>query len=156
MRKHLALIGLALAFSIMTGMALVTANMDNVVKVHVYIWPQFLTVDGHDYCHNHGFGEWVIAFIQLPRDYRTRDVDLTSIALQVNGGTVPASKYYAIWGRIVVAKFDKAEVEALLRASMEHMTPHPVQKVTFVVTGDLRDGNVFRGTDTITVFFVDE
>jgi len=140
----------------MIGMALVTGNTVNVVKVDVWIWPQFLTVDGYDDYQSHGFGEWVTAFITLPRDYSTRDVDLASITLQVNGGgSVPVSHYYAILGRIIVAKFDRAQVIDLLRASMGHMTPYPVQKVTLVVTGDLHDGNVIRGEDTITVYFVD-
>jgi hypothetical protein len=156
MRKHLALIGLGLAFSIMLGIALVTGHTANVVHVDVNIWPRFLTVDGYDWHHNHSFDEWVIAFIQLPRDYSTRDVDLASITLQVNGGgSVPVSHYYAILGRIIVAKFDRAQVIDLLRTSMGHMTPYPVQKVTLVVTGDLHDGNVIRGEDTITVYFVD-
>lgn len=156
MRKHLALIGLGLAFSIMLGMALVAGNTVNVVHVDVCIWPRFLTVDAYDCHHSHSFGEWVIAFITLPRDYNTRDVDLASITLQVSGGSVPVSDYHTIWGRFIVAKFDRAEVVDLLRASIGHMTPHPIQRVTLVVMGNLRDGNVIRGQDTITVYFVDE
>jgi len=156
MRKHLALIGLGLAFSIMLGIALVTGHTANVVHVDVNIWPRFLTVDGYDWHHNHSFDEWVIAFIQLPRDYSTRDVDLASITLHVSGGNVPVSIYRTIWGRFIVAKFDRAEVIDLLRASIGHMTPHPIQRVTLTVTGDLHDGNVIRGQDTITVYFMDE
>jgi len=98
----------------------------------------------------------VIAFIQLPRDYNTRDVDMASITLQLNGGSVPVSHYYAIWGRIIAAKFDRTEVVDLIRTSIRHITPQPMHKVTLVVTGDLHDGNIFRGEDTITVFFVNE
>ena len=156
MRRHLALLGLALALSIIIGTVIVTANMGNTVEVDVWIWPQFLTVEGFDHYHSHSSSEWVIAFIQLPRDYNTRDVDMASITLQVSGGSVPVSHYYAIWGRIIAAKFDRTEVVDLIRTSIGHITPQPMHKVTLVVTGDLQDGNVFRGQDTITVFFVDE
>jgi hypothetical protein len=103
LRKHVALIGLGLALSVMIGMAFVTANMGNVVEVYVWIWPQWLTIDGYGYYRSQGFGEWVIAFVELPRDYSAKDVDLSSITLQVNGGSVPVSTYYSIWGRIIVA-----------------------------------------------------
>lgn len=57
-------------------------------------------------------------------------------------------------GEGLLSLFDRAEVISLLRLSMEHMTPHPPQRVTLVVMGNLHDGNVFRGEDAITVFFV--
>jgi len=136
----------------MIGIAFVTANTDNVVKAHVWIQPQRLTIDGHKCAR---FGEWVTAFIQLPKNYSIRDIDLASITLQVNGGNVPASNHYATHGRIIVAKFDRAEVTYLLRTMEGHMTPHPMQKVTLVIMGNLRNGNVFRGEDTINVFFAD-
>jgi hypothetical protein len=137
----------------MIGMTLVAGNTVKVVQVDVLIWPRFLIIDGH---YSHSFNEWVIAFIQLPRDYNTGDVDLASITLQVNGGSVPVSIYHTIWGRFIVAKFDRAEVIDLLGASIGHMTPYPMHRVTLVVMGNLHDGSVIRGQDTITVFYADE
>jgi len=105
--------------------------------------------------YDRGFGEWVVAFIELPRGYHARDVDLSSITLQVLLGSVPVSKCYTVWGRIIFAIFDRADVVDLIVASVGHMAPYPVQRVKLVVMGDLFDGNVFRGKDTISVFFAD-
>ena len=150
MRNNIILIGLCLMLSAMIGIAFVTASQDNVVKAHVWIQPQRLAIDGHECPH---LDEWVTAFIQLPKKYRARDIEPATITLQVNGGEVPASNHYATHGRIIVAKFDRTEVTCLLNRMVGHMMPQPMQKVTLVITGDLCDGNVFKGEDTINVFF---
>jgi hypothetical protein len=134
----------------MIGIAFVTAGVDNVVKAHVWIQPQQLTIDGYECPH---LDEWVTAFIQLPKEYSVGDIEPASITLQVNGGNALSSSHYATHGRIIVAEFDRIEVTCLLSTMIGHMTPHPMQKAALVITGNLRDGNVFRGEDTINVFF---
>ena len=152
MRNHTILMGLALTLSLMISMAFVLANTNKVIEAHVWIHPQRLTIDEHEWpLHS----PWVTAFIQLPKNYSARNIDPASITLQVNGGTVQASNRHAILGRIYVAKFDRAEVNDLLRTLIGHMMPHPMQKVTLVIMGNLRDGTIFRGEDTINVFFED-
>jgi len=150
MRNHIILTGLYLMLPAMIGIAFVTASQDNIVKAHVWIQPQRLTIDGHECPH---LDEWITAFIQLPKKYRVRDIEPASITLQVNGGEVPASNHYAAHGGIIVAKFDRTEVTCLLNTMVGHMMPQPMQRVTLVITGNLCDGSVFRGEDTINVFF---
>jgi hypothetical protein len=70
-------------------------------------------------------------------------------------GNVTLSQYHIFWRKIFIAKFEKAAVIDLLYPMIEHMTPHTMQKVTLVVTGNLRDGKIFRGEDTILVFLCD-
>jgi hypothetical protein len=100
-------------------------------------------------------GRWIIAFIRLHGKYDVRDIDPSTVTLQVMDGNIPLSEYRIFWRRIFIAKFDRDAVIDVLCPMLEHMTPHPKPKVTFEVTGNLFDGKSFQGEDTIRVILRD-
>lgn len=173
MRKHTLWIVLALILSLTIGTQLVTAHMNSsVVRAKVVIWPRSLCIH-YDYCNDGCSGGsesrsgyenscecewtctrrgWIIAFVRLPKQYDARDIDPWTVTLQVMGVSVPVSNYRVFWKRIFLARFDKAAVIDLLCAMIGHMAPHEKQEVTFVVTGNLLDGKIFRGEDRVRVF----
>lgn len=142
------------------------AEWGDVLEAKVKIWPRwlFLTHDCCDYddgdegCSWKGAckcwcrrGGWMIAFIRLPKGYEVKDVNASSVALDVLGIQVPMSACRILWRRILIAKFDRASVIELLCPLIEHMVPWAKQKVTLIVTGNLYDGTAFQGQDTIKV-----
>jgi uncharacterized membrane protein len=176
MRKYTLWIVLALMLSLMIGTQLATGHMNaSVVHAKVDIWPRSLCIH-YDYCSDgcsgdsESFGEhesryecgwtctrrgWITALIRLPKEYDERDIDPSTVTLQVMGGTVPVSSYRVLSRRIFLARFDKATVIDLLCTMIQHMAPHVKQKVTFIVTGNLLDGKIFRGEDTVRVLILD-
>jgi hypothetical protein len=156
--------------SIILGTQLATAHMNNgVIPAKVNIWPRVLCIQNYS-CNNDFSGNsksssecesllecdgWITAFVRLPRKYDVRDIDPSTVTLQVMEGSVPLSRYRIFWRTIFIAKFDRDAVIDLLCPMLGHMTPHVKQKVSLVVTGNLFDGQSFRGEDTILVFLGD-
>jgi hypothetical protein len=96
-------------------------------------------------------GQWITCFIRLPEGYNVSDIDVSTIMLN---GTIPAEKTEVILdysGRVVglMVKFDRARVTQLILDSI-----HPGWKETTVkltVTGSLKDGTQFQGSDKIKI-----
>jgi hypothetical protein len=167
MRKQTILMVMALTLSLIIGAQLVTASLSsNIIPAKVKIWPHWLWLR-EDYCEDYGhcdlhedcghFGHCeksfhVIAFITFPKGYDVRDINASSVTLQVLGSNVPLVKYH-VWRKMFTAMFDRASVIRLLCLLMPHMSPCTSQKVTLIVTGNLYDGQAFEGKDTIRVFF---
>jgi hypothetical protein len=153
MRKHMILFGVVLALSLMIGMQVVIARTNAyIIPAEVKIWPHWLCLE--DYFH----GMWITAFIRLPKEYDVKDINASTVTLQVFGNNVPVSKYYILSARCfretLIARFDRASVVNLILTQIQHMAPHATQQVTLVVTGNFYDGRIFRGKDTIFVFLM--
>jgi hypothetical protein len=84
-------------------------------------------------------GRWIMCLIRLPEDHNATDIDPNSILLE---DEVPADRVWLL-GRFAVAKFSRRTVKEML-AELE--TPAEVE---LLVTGELSDGTIFEGTDTI-------
>ena len=146
MRKLVVLTVLVLTLSLMIWTQFVTSVSANVITASVKIDPDALLL------REGGYGNWITAMIRLPDGYDTGNIDVSSVALEVMGSEVPVSMYEAQGNKLMV-KFDRALVISLLLPMTGHMSPHVKQEVTLEVVGTLFDGNTFRGSDTIRVFF---
>jgi predicted outer membrane repeat protein len=84
-------------------------------------------------------GRWITAFIQLPEDYNVADIDPNSIFLE--NEIKPARFWLTEDNQTAIAKFNREEVQDILDIGQLELT----------ITGQLTDGNLFVGTDVITV-----
>jgi hypothetical protein len=88
-------------------------------------------------------GKWLTCYIWLAEDYNVADVNSDSVLLE---DEIPADW---IWfdeeQQVIMAKFSRTAVKELL-TDLE--TPAEVE---LLVSGELSDGTIFEGTDTIRV-----
>jgi hypothetical protein len=98
-------------------------------------------------------GRWIACFIKLPKGYNASNINVSTIMLN---GTVPAdSKFKVIWDcdhdRAIglMVKFNRTQVEQFILNSIQVTEKFTTVKLT--VTGSLKDGTQFQGTDNIKV-----
>jgi len=99
-------------------------------------------------------GRWITAIIRLPKEYKAKDVNISSIMLNE---TVPAEQdHYAIFNckalHLLVVKFNRTAVIELIRNSLEGAgCKKRFTEVSLTVTGKFLDGLAFQGTNKIRV-----
>ena len=86
-------------------------------------------------------GRWIMCLIRLPEDYNVAEIDPNSILLE---GEIEAERVWFAEGFTVV-KFSRSAVKKML-AELE-----PPAEVELLVSGELSDGTIFEGADTIRV-----
>lgn len=149
MRKHMVLKVLALTFSLIICIPLVTTQvMSNGITADVDIDPDTLNLKSN--------GKFVTVYIELP-GHNVADINLTTVRMDsIEPITNPTYGFVkdpdlmdhdgdGILERMV--KFDRASVILMI----EHMSPLVKREVTLTVTGNLNDGTSFEGSDTIKV-----
>ena len=82
-------------------------------------------------------GNWLTCYIQLPEDYNVADIDPNSVFIE---DEIVAQQFW-IDGQVAIAKFNRSEVQSILSIGENKIT----------ITGELMDGTVFEGIDTIRV-----
>jgi hypothetical protein len=101
------------------------------IPADVQIRPRTINLSGN--------GKWIVCLVRLPEDYDVADVDTNSILL--NGQIQPTRVWINEEDSVVMLKFRRSEVCDNLEAG----------KVELTVSGELVDGTMFEGTDTIRV-----
>jgi hypothetical protein len=94
-------------------------------------------------------GKWLNCHIYLPEDYNVADVNSYSISLMF-----PEDEIYADWlwfneeQNVLMAKFNRSYVQEVLADSEDVLETGQAE---LTITGQLLDGTIFEGTDTIRV-----
>lgn len=117
----------------------VTFNVAHVVlKARIRIMPRTINLKSH--CGKNA----VTAIIVLPCGCGKNQIDVSTVTLNINGTSIPAQLPgpKGKFGNNIV-KFDRQEVIDALNGL--------TGKVTVTITGALKDGTQFSGTDTIVV-----
>jgi len=104
-------------------------------------------------------GQWITAYIQVPEDQSAADINATTILLNGTISPVLDPKYDFVTNSSVylvdynndgilerMIKFNRTEVESFISSQGIDWG-----KVQLTVTGELLDGTLFEGTDTISV-----
>jgi hypothetical protein len=110
----------------------------NIRLAHVSVMPQFLNPRSE--------GRWVTVLVELPRGCKAKDVDLSSITLN---GTISEAYSKALGNRFLLVKFERAKVISFILRSVE--PDCRIRTVVLTITGRLKDGTSFQGSDTIRI-----
>ena len=92
-------------------------------------------------------GKWISAYIELPEGYDVADIDVSTVLLE---NTTPAELHPT-----EVGDYDSDSVPDLMvkfdRQALIEYLDGTTGEVTMTVSGELSDGALFEGSDTITV-----
>jgi len=118
--------------------------------------PVAATLDiDHDILNLKGKGKWITTHIELPEGYNVSDIYISTIRL--NGTISPESKPIVIGdydsdGKAdLMMKFNRYAVANCILQSV--VSTEKFANVAFTITGRLKDGTLFEGTDIIFVFY---
>lgn len=102
-------------------------------------------------------GKWITCYIELPKGYDVRKIDVSSIRLN---GTIPAEKTPTAIGDYgkdkipdLMVKFDRAKVIQYIldHVNMVNLIKKRSMIVMLTITGKLNNGTPFQGSDTIRI-----
>jgi len=98
-------------------------------------------------------GKWITAYIELPDGYNVSDIDFSNIMLN---DTILAEPRRIAFGDYdsdgvpdLMVKFNREELASYIC----HLQEMKFGNVTLTITGNLTDGTLFKGSDTIRVLF---
>jgi len=94
-------------------------------------------------------GQWITAYITIPEEYPVGDVEISMVALRYDDFASVAA-----WGEVqdgvLMVKFDRAALRDYL-GETDVNDGDKFYDVTLTIAGQLADGTLFEGIDTITV-----
>jgi len=99
-------------------------------------------------------GNWITCFVELPEGYNVADIDASTMMLN---GTIPVDPS----APTAIGDYDNDDVPDLMvkfdrAAVVQYVLDHVPNKKTFVtltITGKLKDGTAFQGSDTIKIIY---
>lgn len=110
-----------------------------VIAADVLILPRVLKLQSD--------GKWIIAFIQLPDQVKAREVDPSTIT--INGTIHTTGKPIIMGKKWLLAKFDRSDVASFILG--KDYAGRRFRVVMLTITGKLRDGSLFSGSDKIII-----
>ena len=142
MRKRLLPIAYGLCLSLIIGVLISTAPSAAITIEEVEIHPETLNLESN--------GRWITVLTSLPEEYEVSDINVTTVRLEI----IPAA-WSKVEGNKLMVKFDRQMVIDYIWAyKLTHMQiPLPKEgvEVDLTVSGELYDGTLFEGSDTIRV-----
>lgn len=98
---------------------------------------------------------WITVYIELPAGYDVNDINIDTVSLWIDTGTLGASGW-DVQDDELMLKFDAELVIGLIWLEIDHMGAHTIMPyenvpVELVVTGELDNGLTFEGSDEIRV-----
>jgi len=138
MRKSLLILMCFSAVGLVGFQALNPSASAYTLEVTVDITPSTLNVNME--------GKWITARLGLPKDYNVRDIDTSTILLE---GLFRA-EWSNVEGKALMVKFDAHAITDYLWGKLYHMGLERTS-IELKVTGQLKDGTYFEGSDTITI-----
>jgi len=109
-----------------------------------------------------GQGQWITAYIELPKGYNAGDINASTIMLN---DTVPVGPTPIAIGDYdndtipdLMVKFDRAEVISYIRSNvnMTELIEKRFMTITLTINGKLNDETPFQGNDTIKIILPKE
>ncbi|MBW8041844.1 MAG: hypothetical protein FVQ85_17850 [Planctomycetes bacterium] len=84
-------------------------------------------------------GKWITCYIRLPEGYNVADIDPNSVLLeeQIKAEQFSVNEQQ----QVATARFSREEVQSIL----------DIGEVEMIITGQLKDGNIFKATDIVQV-----
>jgi hypothetical protein len=122
-----------------------------VVAAHIRIQPYVLNLKSR--------GKRITCYIELPEGFNVRDINISSILLNDTIPAKPKPKAIGDYDRDgipdLMVKFDRAKVISYILANvnMTKLIEERFMTITLTVTGRLKDGTPFQGSDTITILY---
>ena len=109
-----------------------------VLKAGIDVHPDTLNLNSN--------GQWITVRITLPEGYSVGDITPDTVKI----GDVPLV-WSKIQKQIFIAKFDRASVQRTLTGLPDYEESNKLQDLILTVTGQLSNGQLFEGSDTIKV-----
>jgi len=102
-----------------------------------------------------GRGEWITAYIELPEDYCTSDINISTIKLNntLSGASITIGDRDNDSIPDLMVKFDRQKVISYIMSNvdLERLYVERFMTITLTITGYFYDGTPFQGSDTIKI-----
>jgi hypothetical protein len=98
-------------------------------------------------------GRWITAYIELPKGYDVKDIDLSAITLNE---TIRPRLGCMCFGKgisCLMIKFERQEVTDLILSGQQFGRRFRFEKVTLTIAGKLKNGTAFQGSDTVRILW---
>jgi len=146
MRSYSVLVAFALAFVVLLGLQFLPWQAVGAeTSVSVDVDPDMLNLGMH--------GVWITVYVGPPDGYGVDDIDVSTVKFE----GLPLLELWDVQDDKLMMKFNADDLIPIIWLKISHMgtpmqiMPYDSVPVVLTVTGKLRDGTSFKGSDEIRV-----